>query len=407
MKICFVTPEFVTENKRGGQATYLENISKILSEHGHEIIIVVISDHEEVFEWKKGITVYRVKYKEAVDLKEVNKFNIVKKIYNLVWAYSGISFVLNRKVKKLYKRENIEIVQYSSLRAIPLFMSKKIPSVIRLSAHPIYCRYALEEFFDLNEAENNPSFSERLWLLSLKKADHIFGPSQIVGQAIEREIGERVDIIESPLRVGLDKMDADIYNNFLVGKKYWLFFGTLNYLKGIQVVAPILDDFLEKYQDIYFVFLGKNDIVSYKGRKISAKEYLFTHIKRYMDRVIFIDPIYDQEKIGYIIYKSEACVMPSRMDNLPNTCIESMALGKIVVGTKGASFEQLISDGENGYLCERDNPESLYACMNKVMEMTEEQRQKMGMRAKKRTEEMSGEKIYAQLMNLYEKVLNN
>ena len=326
-------------------------------------------------------------------------------MYHAFWAYAGISLVLNRKTKELYKKGKIEIVQYSSLRAIPLFMSKKIPSVIRLSAHPVYCRHAQEEKFDIEEAENNLSLSEKIWMYSLKKADYIFGPSRMVGQAIERKIGKKVAIIESPLRVNINHMNPEEYNKYLEGKKYLLFFGTLNYLKGIQVIAPILDVFLDKYQEMYFTFLGKDDAISHDGQRINAREYVLKHIKRNRERVIFIDPIYEKEKLNYIIDKSEACVLPSRMDNLPNTCIEAMALGKIVIGTNGASFEQLIDDGKNGYLCERDDPESLFKCMEKVMNMTEEEKNIMGMKAKLRTEEMSDEKIYNQLFSVYQDVV--
>ena len=283
-------------------------------------------------------------------------------------------------------------------------MSKKIPSVVRLSAHPVYCRYALEEQFDIEEAENNFSLSEKVWMHSLKKADSIFGPSRMVGQAVERKIGKKVEIIESPLCVNIDKMNMEEYTKYLEGEKYLLFFGTLNYIKGIQVIAPILDDFFDKYNEMNFVFLGKDDIISHNGQLISARKYILNYVKKHRERVHFIEPIYDKAKLNGIIYMSEACVLPSRMDNLPNTCIEAMALGKIVIGTNGASFEQLIDDGESGYLCERDNPKSLLCCMEKVMNMTEKQKKAMEMKAKQRTEQMEEAMIYSQLVNLYERV---
>ncbi len=39
------------------------------------------------------------------------------------------------------------------------------------------------------------------------------------------------------------------------------------------------------------------------------------------------------------------------MDNFPNACIEAMYFSKVVIGTDGASFEQLITHGKNGLLC--------------------------------------------------------
>lgn len=405
MKIGYVTPEFVTEKNRGGQAAYLENISRIFSKHGHEVVIVVLSDHNEEFIWKDGITVCRVEFREATPAEQINKYALLKKMFHIFWAYAGVSLVLNRKTKKLIKDKKIEIAQYSSLRALPLFMSRKIPSVIRLSAHPIYCRYAQEEYFDINEAENNLSLSEKIWLFSLKRADFIFGPSKMVGSAVEKKIKKKVEIIESPLSSDLNVMDKHIYCRYLEGKKYMLFFGTLNYLKGIQTIAPILDEFLDKYKEMYFVFVGRDDFIPHNGKKISSKEYILEYIEKHRNRVKFIDAIYEKASLNYVVYKAEACVLPSRMDNLPNTGIEAMALGKIIIGTNGASFEQLIDDGVSGYLCERDEPQSLLECMNKVMNMTEEQKKVMEFKAKLRTREMDGENIYRQLMIIYEKTL--
>ena len=405
MKIGFVTPEFVTEKIRGGQASYLENISKTLSKNGHEIFIIVLSDHDEEFIWEDRITVCRVKYLEVTNLDKTPKLNLLKRLYKSFWAFAGISLVLNHKTNKLFKEGRIEIAQYSSLRAIPLFISKKVPSIIRLSAHPAYWRYTLEEKMDIDEVEDNLSLPEKIWMRSLRRADYLFGPSQVVSRAIERKIGKRVDIIESPLSIYKNEMNAEMYNKYLEGKRYLLFFGTMNYAKGIQTIAPILDDFLDKYSGMHFTFLGKDDIVSHNKQKISSKEYILKHIKKHRDRIIFIDPIYEKTFLNYIIYKSEACVLPSRMDNLPNTCVEAMALGKIVIGTNGASFEQLIVDGVNGYLCERDDSKGLLKCMDKLMNMTEAQKKAMEMQAKLRTEEMSAEKICCQLCDVYEKVL--
>lgn len=82
-----------------------------------------------------------------------------------------------------------------------------------------------------------------------------------------------------------------------------------------------------------------------------------------------------------------------------------MALGKIVIGTNGASFEQLIDDGISGFLCERDDPDNLLSIMIKLMNMTEEEKLVMGERAKERTRQMSDDKIYRQLISIYQEVI--
>jgi glycosyltransferase involved in cell wall biosynthesis len=45
-------------------------------------------------------------------------------------------------------------------------------------------------------------------------------------------------------------------------------------------------------------------------------------------------------------------VTPSRVDNCPNTCLEAQALGKIVIGTRQSSLEELVDHGVTGFLAE-------------------------------------------------------
>ena len=75
--------------------------------------------------------------------------------------------------------------------------------------------------------------------------------------------------------------------------------------------------------------------------------------------------------------------------------------GKVVIGTRGASFEQLITDGYNGWLIERDNPSSLLEKMDQAMRMTEEEKVLFGERAKKRLKQMSPEEFYKKIMDVY------
>ena len=64
-----------------------------------------------------------------------------------------------------------------------------------------------------------------------------------------------------------------------------------------------------------------------------------------------------------IVKHARLCILPTRVDNLPNTCLEAMALGKVVISStsvQGTSVEQLIIDGYNGFLSSVDDVESLY-----------------------------------------------
>lgn len=123
-----------------------------------------------------------------------------------------------------------------------------------------------------------------------------------------------------------------------------------------------------------------------------------------MDRVIYIGQIV-REQLYPVIKNAECCLLPSRIENLSNACIEAMAMGKIVVATNGASYEQLIDDRVSGFLCERDNPASYLKAVDEVLAMSTEERNKIGLKAIEVTKRLEPQKIYEQYLAFYEKVI--
>jgi glycosyltransferase involved in cell wall biosynthesis len=51
-----------------------------------------------------------------------------------------------------------------------------------------------------------------------------------------------------------------------------------------------------------------------------------------------------------VLQQAEAAVLPSQVDNLPNTVIESLMFGVPVLGTSGASIDELVAEGCTGHL---------------------------------------------------------
>jgi glycosyltransferase involved in cell wall biosynthesis len=59
-------------------------------------------------------------------------------------------------------------------------------------------------------------------------------------------------------------------------------------------------------------------------------------------------------------------VIPSRVDNLPNTLIESLLLNVPVIGSLGASIDELIEPGISGDLVPIGDPTALAGAMLKA-----------------------------------------
>jgi glycosyltransferase involved in cell wall biosynthesis len=107
-----------------------------------------------------------------------------------------------------------------------------------------------------------------------------------------------------------------------------------------------------------------------------------------------------------IIQNAKIITLPSRIDNLPNACIESMSLGKIVIGSRGASFDQLIEDGINGFLCEIKQPKTILKKIIEALELSDEQKKLISTKAKERIEKLSPEIVTKQLVEFYQSAID-
>ena len=99
--------------------------------------------------------------------------------------------------------------------------------------------------------------------------------------------------------------------------------------------------------------------------------------------------------------------LPSLIDNFPNTCIESMAFGKLVIGTRSNGFEQLIDSGENGYLIDAACSDQLLGAISKVLKLSEDEIQKMGKKSKDRIEQLKPSIAVKELVEYYKEVIKN
>ena len=389
MHIVFVTPEFVTEKKGGGLASYIANISQILASYGHKVSIITLSGtHNDRLEWKEQIVVYRVSDASKISLTPLRKLLLSRRLYLCA--------------KKLERKEKIDLIQYASFEGVGFFHLRNVPAVVRISSDCVAWREY--KVYDYDKSDLRPCLTDWLEYYAEKKIGNIFGPSYATAGLIEQRTHRKVTVIESPFYLKRETFDRSVFHSLLEGKKYYLSHSSMSCLKGTHVIAEVIADICEKDRTAYFVFAGTDHGIFYKnGTVISAKEYILKHAGEYADRVIFLGTL-ERQKLYPVIEGAFACLMPSRMDNMPNTCIEAMAMGKIVVGTKGASYEQLIDDGRNGFLMEIDSREGLKGAIDRVNALTEEERKYICEEARKTTERFNGENAYRQLMAFYKTV---
>ena len=392
MRVAFITPEYVTEsNFDGGLANYIHRVSLALLQLGHEPVVIVASDRNEHFV-RDGVDVYRVESRSRW-LDILNKLTYGCLLPPLLCVRR--SFLLNRRLREIHGRRPFDIVQYSSYTAAGLLRPKDVPHCMRLSSFEPMMRDAYEK--PLNWPQR---MLERLELLAIKRADSVFGPSHLVNEAVEARIKRKIKTIETPFVWDVLETDSRPYKDMLEGKKYLLFFGTIGLLKGVWEISEIINPLLLENPDLYFVFAGKNAVLN--GRPMM--DYLWEKAGPARGRVIYMGKLHHSH-LYPVINGAFAVVLPTRVDNFPNTCIEAFAHKKVVIGTKGTSSEQLIDDGKNGFLCEIKDPKGLLGVIEKVLSLSESERKAIGEHAFERLDSLKPSIVVEKLIAYYRGVI--
>jgi len=133
--------------------------------------------------------------------------------------------------------------------------------------------------------------------------------------------------------------------------RFLIHFGTLGPIKGTDVVAAALPIVWREEPSFTLVIAGAARRWTTRGQEFCPD--LLTEYSRMWgrlsDRVIWLGEI-EKSQLYAVLQRAEAAVLPSRYDNLPNTAIESLSLGVPVIGTRGASIDELVEPGYNGDL---------------------------------------------------------
>ena len=88
-------------------------------------------------------------------------------------------------------------------------------------------------------------------------------------------------------------------------------------------------------------------------------------------------------------YAMASCVvLPSYHEGMSNVLLEAAASGRPLITSGIPGCREAVEDGVSGYLCPARDADALYEAMQRVMELSVEQRSEMGRRGRKRMVKM-------------------
>jgi len=393
LRIAFATPEYVTEEYfDGGLANYIHRVAKALAGMGHDIHVLTLSEIDEAEFEHDGVTVHRITSRSQTN--RLTRYRLAT-----TPLFLELSVKVYRKLKWLNSQQRLHLVQFPNYSCCGLvsMCCLSVPHVLRASSY----QPALNDAIGVKRKLNS-WIGERLEGLQFRLSRYIYAPSHTLQQMLATEARlPHVRVIRTPFYLETHDCDTSVYDRFLKGKKYLLFFGRFQLHKGIHALAQALPRVLEQYPDAYAVLVGRDMESNFAP---SMADYARALCGSSAERLVVLEKL-PHRQLYPVIAGAHLVVLPSLIENLPNACLEAMGLGKVVIGTSGTGFHELISEGATGFLVSPNNPEALAEKI--ISAWIDPKLGEMGAAARQKTLEFSPETTVETLLTYYREILHD
>lgn len=202
------------------------------------------------------------------------------------------------------------------------------------------------------------SFFSKYWLrYAYRSSDTVVAVSQFILDKLP--ISSKNRLLYDPVRdesiVNIDQKDQKVRKLIYIG----------NYTegKGQQYAIKAFEKIASKFDDVELHFYG--GVIGLEKNKLYKKSLqTLSGNTKYVDRIFFHDFVKDTETVlkdGYMALNF------SESESFSLTCLEASHVGLSVVATRSGGPEEIIIDGETGYLVGKGDTEAMAESMKKLL----------------------------------------
>jgi len=345
VRIAFLTPEFSSELRdAGGLASYLDRTAQALRALGHEPEIFTAAQASGVIDWR-GLRVERVPVAPQGGA-------LARGLARLGLGRSGADLRSARALAAALERRHRErpfaAVQSANYRVPGFWLAARRgrPHALRLSSlAPIWTR---ERGRRPTRADAAEAWLERR---ALRRADLLYAPSAWLASRAADALGRPVPVIRPPFFLDHEPDKAAAAG---LPRRFLLHAGKPGRIKGSDRLAAALPRAWEREPELALVICGRpSPALARRCAELWGSRAA---------QVRWLPPQPRPQLLG-ILAAASALVAVSRADNLPNLALEALALDVPLVAHRGASFDELVRDGENGRLVDADDAPALAAAL--------------------------------------------
>lgn len=390
---------------KGGSEKYYFDLAKLLKEHGHEIAFFSMQDKKNI---KTDCKEYFV---ENSDMNSKNIFKALDVIYSKknkkamekalddfkpdIVHLNNFQRQLSASIIKPIKKRNIPIVFTAhDLQAI-------CPAIVMLDNEKKICERCINGKY-LNCIKGKCVKNSLLKSLLGAIEGRYYRNKKIYTRQIDRIITPsefyKTKLVEDGIRP--EKIEAlhnfialDDYNVKIEDEGYALYYGRIIKEKGVLNLIKAFKN-IKKYK-LYIAGDGP-DI----GK---VKEYIKDNK---LDEKIELLGFLNSNEVKEYVRKARFVVVPSVWyENCPYSILETLAMGKPIIGSNLGGIPELVKDNNNGLIYKYDDIKELKEKMQELFDNKEKAMQ-LGKMAKENAEkDFSKQTYYNKIMNVYEEAL--
>ena len=391
---------------KGGSETYYFELAKLLRKEGHEVAFFSMQNEKNI---KTDCKEYFV---ENIDLNSNNKLKALDVIYSKNNKQKVLEAIRDFKpdiihVNNFQRQLSSSIIFAAKKMNIPVVFTAHdlqaiCPNITMLDCNTNICQKCINGKY-INCIKKScikdskmkstlgalEGYFYRINKIYTKKIDYIITPSNFLEKKLIED-GISKDKIETLYNF----IDVEQYNIKTSDKGYALYLGRLTKEKGI---LNLIEAFCK-------INIGKLYIAGEGPQEQEIKNII--QEKHQEDRIKLLGRLEKSEMKQYI-GNSRFVVVPSIWyENCPYSIIETLTIGKPVIGSNIGGIPELIKNGENGFTYEYSNIIELAKKMKELFtddKLVEQMGENAKINAKK---EYSKDVYYDKIIKIYENLCN-
>lgn len=390
MKIWLLTSETPLFNP-GGIARYVDNFARYLSAAGHRVTVFGRDGEQRDREIQPGY-----QYRSVVPRWDLcaqpgagtRPDDHPAFPYNVLDYWGAFSYQMAAAVLAEMEADGPpDVIESQEYCALPYYLlQRKLTEGGGLDAIPVVVNAHSPDFI-IREFNEEPRYqfphywTGRLEKFCLHAADAVICPSQYLSSQLEELFGGSIQVRHFPLP-WTDPGRAGPPQAVIPGKV--LYFGRLEVRKGTLKLVEACARMWRSGEAFQLHLVGSD--TRYYPRACTVGEWIRKRHAQWVEAgCLQIREALPHDQLMREIGSAAVTVIPSTWENWPNTCIEAMSLGKVVVGTRhGGQAEMIGSDGSCGFVTSWEEPGSFENALTRALTLDDEARRLMGERARER-----------------------